>query len=132
VVSATGPYNEQLILERIAGSSATQIPLQLATGGIGLGAMGVNSAGDHYDAARASGKTTDEALDIASTQGLTTFGSEYITNKLFGGNDDIIKKMFTVIRDVTTTKQNKLDVTMKSFLELDIYSQRGLLINLLS
>ena len=50
---------------------------------------------------------------------------------LISGNDDIIKKMFTVIRDVTTTKQNKLDVTMKSFLELDIYSQRGLLINLL-
>lgn len=50
---------------------------------------------------------------------------------LISGNDDIVKKMFTVIRDVTTTKQNKLDVTMKSFLELDIYSQRGLLINLL-
>jgi len=51
---------------------------------------------------------------------------------LIHGNDDIIKKMFTVIRDVANVKQNKLDVTMKSFLELDIYSQRGLLINLLT
>lgn len=51
---------------------------------------------------------------------------------LINGNDDVIKKMFTVIRDVTTVKQNKLEGTMKTFLDLDTYSQRGLLINLLT
>ncbi len=50
---------------------------------------------------------------------------------LINGDNDIIKKMFTILRDVTNVKQNKLDITMKSFLDLDIYSQRCLLLNLL-
>jgi len=51
---------------------------------------------------------------------------------LINGNDDIIKRMFSVIHDITMVKQNKLEVTMKVFLDLDTYSQRGLLINLLT
>ena len=50
---------------------------------------------------------------------------------LIYGNDDIIKKVITVLVDVKNIKQNKLEKTMKNFLELDTYSQRNMLINLL-
>lgn len=50
---------------------------------------------------------------------------------LIYGNDDIRKKMISVITEVNSVKQTKLDITIKKFLELDIYSQRHMLINLL-
>jgi hypothetical protein len=50
---------------------------------------------------------------------------------LIHGNNDVIKKMFSILHDVNTVKNNKLDITMKTYLDLDIYSQRGFLLNLL-
>lgn len=50
---------------------------------------------------------------------------------LINGNNDIIKRTFTIINDANNVKQNKLDMTMKTFLELDAYSQRGMILNLL-
>ena len=47
------------------------------------------------------------------------------------GNDDIIKKVITVLMDVKHIKQNKLEKIMNSFLEMDTFSQRNMLINLL-
>ena len=50
---------------------------------------------------------------------------------LICGNDDIQKKLFGIFAEVNMVKQNKLDITIKKFLDLDIYFQRNMLINLL-
>uniref|UniRef100_A0A6C0JDS0 Lon proteolytic domain-containing protein n=1 Tax=viral metagenome TaxID=1070528 RepID=A0A6C0JDS0_9ZZZZ len=50
---------------------------------------------------------------------------------LIYGNEDIKKRMIAVFTEVKTVKQNKLDITIKKFLELDINSQRSMLVNLL-
>jgi len=50
---------------------------------------------------------------------------------LIYGNDDIYKRMFSIITEVNMIKNNKLDITIKRFLEMDICSQRNLLVNLL-
>jgi len=50
---------------------------------------------------------------------------------LISGNDDIKKKMIAIFAEVNKVKQTKLDITIKRFLELDIFSQRNMLINLL-
>jgi len=50
---------------------------------------------------------------------------------LIYGNDDIIKKMIILLTDVKTIKQKKLENTINVFLEMDLYSQRNMLINLM-
>jgi len=50
---------------------------------------------------------------------------------LIYGNEDIKKKMIAVFTEVNSIKQSKIDVTIKKFLDLDIYSQRNMIINLL-
>jgi len=47
------------------------------------------------------------------------------------GNDDIIKKVITILIDVKSIKQNKLEKTISSFLEMDMFLKRNMLINLL-
>ena len=47
------------------------------------------------------------------------------------GNEDINKKMISVITEVNAIKNAKLDNTIKKFLELDAYSKRSVLISLL-
>lgn len=49
---------------------------------------------------------------------------------IFGAND-IVKKMFSVLSEVNNIKQTKLEITIKKFTELDLYTQRSMLINLL-
>ena len=49
---------------------------------------------------------------------------------IFGAND-ILKKMFSVLSEVNNIKQTKLEITIKKFTELDLYTQRSMLINLL-
>jgi hypothetical protein len=51
---------------------------------------------------------------------------------LIFGDEDIVKKMIGVFTEVNLIKQTKLDITIKRFLELDLYSQRNMLINLLT
>ena len=50
---------------------------------------------------------------------------------LIHGNGDIIKKMITLLTDVKTIKQKKIEITINAFLELDLYSKRNMLMNLL-
>jgi ATP-dependent Lon protease len=50
---------------------------------------------------------------------------------LIFGNGDIFKKMFAIFAEINTVKNNKLDVTIKRFLEMDVLMQRSMLINLL-
>ena len=59
--------------------------------------------------------------------------SETITLKeiLIVGNDDILKKMIAIFTETRSIKQTKLEITIKKFLDLDVYSQRNMLINLL-
>jgi hypothetical protein len=50
---------------------------------------------------------------------------------LIYGNEDIKKRMLAIFTEVNLVKQTKLDITIKKFLDLDIYSQRSMLIHLL-
>jgi hypothetical protein len=50
---------------------------------------------------------------------------------LIFGNYDIHKKMISVFTETNLVKQTKIENTIKKFLELDVYSQRNMLINLL-
>uniref|UniRef100_A0A6C0JHJ6 Lon proteolytic domain-containing protein n=1 Tax=viral metagenome TaxID=1070528 RepID=A0A6C0JHJ6_9ZZZZ len=54
-----------------------------------------------------------------------------LKDALVYGNEDIQKKMIAVFTEVNYVKQTKIDITIKKFLDLDIYSQRNMLINLL-
>jgi len=58
---------------------------------------------------------------------------ETITLKevLIFGNDDMRKKMIAIFTETNLVKQTKLEITIKKFLDLDVYSQRNMLINLL-
>ena len=50
---------------------------------------------------------------------------------LCDGNNDVQKRIFAIFTEVNMIKQSKIDLTIKRFLEMDIYSQRNMLINLL-
>lgn len=50
---------------------------------------------------------------------------------LIYGNNDILKKYSNIILLANNTLSNKLEITVKKFIELDIYSQRNTLIDLL-
>lgn len=50
---------------------------------------------------------------------------------LIYGNEDIYKKMISVFAEVNTVKKTNLQMSIKKFLELDAYSQRNMIINLL-
>uniref|UniRef100_A0A6C0HHT8 Lon proteolytic domain-containing protein n=1 Tax=viral metagenome TaxID=1070528 RepID=A0A6C0HHT8_9ZZZZ len=51
---------------------------------------------------------------------------------LIWGNEDIYKKYALVIKDVSMVKQYKADQLIKKFVEMDVYSQRTMLLNLLA
>ena len=57
--------------------------------------------------------------------------SFHLKDILIYGNEDLNKKMISVITEMNMIKQSKLDNTIKKFLDLDAYLQRNLLINLL-
>uniref|UniRef100_A0A6C0DBS5 Lon proteolytic domain-containing protein n=1 Tax=viral metagenome TaxID=1070528 RepID=A0A6C0DBS5_9ZZZZ len=50
---------------------------------------------------------------------------------LIYGNNDIQKKVISVITDVNSVKQSKIDITVKKFMDLENYYKRDMLINLL-
>ena len=50
---------------------------------------------------------------------------------LIYSSNDMIKKMFAVLSEVNNVKQTKLEITIKRFTEMDLYTQRSVLINLL-
>lgn len=50
---------------------------------------------------------------------------------LIYGNADIYKRHIAIMTEVNTLKYNKLNLTIKRFLELDVYLQRQMLMNLL-
>jgi len=51
---------------------------------------------------------------------------------LIYGNNDVYKKYIAIISDVNFVKNNKIEVIMNKFLEMDIGMQRNMLINLLT
>uniref|UniRef100_A0A6C0K1B2 Lon proteolytic domain-containing protein n=1 Tax=viral metagenome TaxID=1070528 RepID=A0A6C0K1B2_9ZZZZ len=51
---------------------------------------------------------------------------------LIWGDEDIYKKYWVVIKDVKMVKQNKTDILIKKFVEMDVFSQRTMLLNLLA
>ena len=50
---------------------------------------------------------------------------------LIFGDLDFHKKIYLVLAEISQIKTNKLDITIKKFLENDLFSQRNMLINLL-
>lgn len=48
------------------------------------------------------------------------------------GNDDIYKKLIIIKTEINLIKSNKLDISIKRFLESDLYEQRNMLVNLLT
>jgi len=49
---------------------------------------------------------------------------------LIYSSEDIYKKYNSILSEVNVVKQNKINITIKLFLDMDIYSQRSMLINL--
>ena len=49
---------------------------------------------------------------------------------LLYSNEDVYKKYNSILSEIHVIKQNKINITIKLFLDLDIYSQRSMLINL--
>ena len=47
------------------------------------------------------------------------------------GNMDIYKRIFSVYTEVNIVRNSKLDITMKRFLETDLFQQRNIIMNLL-
>jgi hypothetical protein len=65
--------------------------------------------------------------------GIMTRIIETLTLKdiLVYGNSDIYKRHISIMTAVNSIKYNKLNITIKKFLEMDIYAQRAMLIHLL-
>jgi ATP-dependent Lon protease len=49
---------------------------------------------------------------------------------LIYSNEDIYKKYNSIISEINTIQQNKINTIIKNFIEMDMYSQRSMLINL--
>lgn len=63
---------------------------------------------------------------------LTNFTSNFVLKDiLIYGNNDVLKKVFSMVTDIHSIKQSKLDVSMKKFIEMDIYTRRQFLLHLL-
>jgi ATP-dependent Lon protease len=54
-----------------------------------------------------------------------------LKDMLILGASDVYKKYMTLANDVNTIKYVKLNITIKNFLEMDIFAQRSMLMNLL-
>jgi len=54
-----------------------------------------------------------------------------IKDALIYGNADFCKKNYAIMADVNYVKMNKLTATIRRFLDMDIYSQRSMIMNLL-
>lgn len=54
-----------------------------------------------------------------------------IKDVLISGNEDVYKKHIAILSEVNYVKFNKLNTTIKKFLDMDTYGQRAMLINLL-
>lgn len=54
-----------------------------------------------------------------------------IKDALITGNEDFCKRIFTILSDVTYVKINKLTSTIRRFVDMDIYGQRSMIMNLL-
>ena len=77
-------------------------------------------------------KMVDESNDKSKSELMNRL-LETITVKdaLINGTEDFFKKTYTILSDVTQVKINKLTATIRRFLDLDIYNQRSMIMNLL-
>jgi len=55
-----------------------------------------------------------------------------IKDLLIYGNDDIYKKIMIINSDIDMVLNNKIDIVIKTFIEMDMYTQRMFLINMLT
>jgi ATP-dependent Lon protease len=55
-----------------------------------------------------------------------------IKDILISGNEDIYKKIIAIRTEINLIKNNKLDISIKRFLESDLFSQRNMLVNMLT
>ncbi len=78
-------------------------------------------------------KQIKESISDSFDSGITKRLIESSTLKdiLIYGNNDYYKKCLSIQSDVNSLKYNKLDITIKKFLEMELYLQRNMLINLL-
>jgi ATP-dependent Lon protease len=51
---------------------------------------------------------------------------------LIFGNDDIYKRIIAIKTEINLIKNNKLDISIKRFLEMELYCQRNMLVNMLT
>lgn len=72
-----------------------------------------------------SSNTFDKDIVLRIVESLT------LKDILVFGNNDIYKKHISITSDVNYLKYNKLNVIIKKFLEMETYSQRNMLMNLL-
>jgi endopeptidase La len=54
-----------------------------------------------------------------------------IKDALINGDDDFRKRIYTIFTDVSYIKTNKLTATIRRFLDMDVYGQRSMIMNLL-
>lgn len=59
------------------------------------------------------------------------FETMTIKDALINGNDDYCKKIIAIITDANYVKMNKLTSTIRRFIDMDIYGQRSMIMNLL-
>lgn len=76
---------------------ATQLPLQILTGGAGLANLGVQTTAEQANRAEAAGRTNEEALGIGLLQGVATAASEKVGIDRFlpgsGGSNALINAL---------------------------------------
>lgn len=54
-----------------------------------------------------------------------------LKDMLISGNSDIYRRLISIMTEVKSIISSKLDITINRFLELDLYNQRAMLLNLL-
>jgi ATP-dependent Lon protease len=70
-------------------------------------------------------ETYDKTIMTRAIESLT------LKDMLIYGNADIYKRHMAIMTEVNSIKYNKLNLSIKRFLEMDVYSQRQMLMNLL-
>ena len=79
----------------------------------------------NYITASTTGLKIDQSIIIRMIETLT------IKDILIYGDNDFYKKLMIIDADISMVINNKIDILIKKFIEMDMYDQRNLLINML-
>ena len=135
-IDTTTPYNKSNFFNRIYG---IRVVLQDDTTQKAIVVNGivddilVKSITSHYILKRRYTIMNNVKDDESIDKNILSRMIDIMTLKdfLIWGDEDIYKKYWLVIKDATMVKQTKIDELIKQFVEMDIYSQRTMLLNLL-